>query len=153
MAEGFDTQMLPRLQRAIEGIARQLEGSDGAARAVFQDLRDRAEALRCWAVTQRNTCAWVAGVYGFIGAETDDEREAHRAYVQRMIDLDLANTRDLLALWETSTTELILVSDVGETSFVFGDNVSELFRRKIELTEQYRDRDPRIDRDILWRLP
>jgi len=46
----------------------------------------------------------------------------------------------------------MLVSDVSETSFIYGENFGDLLRRKLELTEQYRDRAPRIDRDILWRL-
>jgi len=116
------------------------------------DLRDRARALRCWATTQRNTCAWVAGVYGFLESDSDTEKEQLRRDLQEMIDLDLDNTRELLDLWESSDTEFILVSDVGETSFIYGDNLTELLKRKIELTEQYRDRDPYIDRDIIWRL-
>ena len=79
--------------------------------------------------------------------------DSHRAGIQHTIDLDLDNTRRLLALWESTTTDFMLVSGVGETSFVYGENMGDLLRRKLELTEAYRDREPAIDADILWRLP
>ena len=153
-AEQFDRNALPRIDDAL-GRVGDLERSatDDAVRAVYRDLLDRTRALRCWATTQRNTCAWVGDVYGALGADTEDDRERHVEALQATIDLDLDNTRALLDLWETSSTETVLVSDVGETSFIYGDNLGALLRRKIELTEAYRDRAPRIDPDILWRLP
>lgn len=153
MAGQFDANALPRLDRALEQVDGMIGRSDGAVRPVFRDLRDRTEALRCWATTQRNTCAWVAGVYGFLGATTAEEQARHRESVQQTVTLDLDNTRRLLDLWETSGTEFMLVSDVGETSFIFGENFGDLLRRKLALTEGYRDRDPFIDPDIIWRLP
>ncbi len=158
MAGQFDANVLPRLDAALGQIDASLAAAAsgaaaGGATAVFQDLRDRAEAFRCWSVTQRNTCAWVGDVYGFLAATTEEARDVHRAGIQRTIDLDLDNTRRLLALWESTATAFMLVSGVGETSFVFGENFGDLLRRKLELTEAYRDRDPAIDADILWRLP
>lgn len=154
MTVGFDDEALPRIQKALDEANRLVETTDGQAQAVFVDLRDRIRALKAWATVQRNTCAWVAAVHGTLALEDgqDAERDAFRADLDRMIDLDLQNTRDLLDLWETSTTEWMLVSDVAETSFIYGENFGDLLRRKLELTEQYRDRAPRIDRDILWRL-
>ena len=151
MAGQIDDNVLPRIARALGLIDAAMDA--GAGRAVFQDLRDRTEALRCWAVTQRNTCAWVGDVYGFLEADTEEARDGFRAGVQHTVDLDLENTRRLLGLWETAETEFMLVSGVGETSFVYGENVGDLLRRKLELTEAHRDHDPAIDRDILWRLP
>jgi hypothetical protein len=153
MAGEFDSDVLPRLDAVLEKLTAVAADAPEPARHVFVDLRDRVRALRCWATTQRNTCAWVAGVYGFLKSDSDAEKEKMRADLQEMIDLDLANTRELLDLWETADTEVILVSDVGETSFIYADNLTELLKRKIELTELYRDRDPYIDRDIIWRLP
>lgn len=154
MADEFDEHALPRLRAAIDRLDELIPTVGGSqADAVFVDLRDRARALLYWATAQRNTCAWVAGVHGFLGAETDDERDERRDYVQQMIDLDVENTRALLDLWETSSTEFILVSDVGETSFIFGENLGENLRRKLDLTERYRHQDPYIDPNIMWRLP
>ncbi len=95
----------------------------------------------------------MAGVYGYLGADTEAERDRYHQEIQSMIDLDLENTHRLLALWEEGNTETFLVSGVGETSFVYGDNIGDLFRRKIDLTERYRDRAPAIDPDLIWRLP
>ena len=153
MAGEYDEHALPRLRATVEKLNDLVaETADTEAGAVFLDLRDRTRALLYWATTQRNTCAWVAGVHGYLGADTDDARDEHRAYIQQMIDLDLENTRALLDLWETSSTEFIVVSDVGETSFVYGENIGDHLRRKIDLTERYRDCEPRIDADIMWRL-
>ncbi len=154
MTRQFDEEGLPRAQAAIDRIEALLaESSDDETRRVYTDLRDRALALQCWATTQRNTCAWVASVYGYLGASSDAERERFQSEVQAMIDLDLENTRRLLELWEQSETETFLVSDAGETSFIYGDNIGDLLRRKIELTEHYRDHAPYIDQDLIWRLP
>ena len=153
MADQFDANVLPRLSNILRRLE-ELAARDGEQETrVFSDLRDRIHALRCWTTTQRNTCAWVAGVHGYLDADSDDDKSTFRGYIQDMIDRDLANTRDLLELWQSSETEFMLVSDVGETSYIYGENFGELLRRKIELTERYRDVEPFIDRDIIWRLP
>ncbi len=152
MADQFDANVLPRLADVLERAGTVAEEPSEPARSVFADLRDRMRALQCWATTQRNTCAWVAGVHGFLASDEATAQEGYRRYLQEMIDLDLENTRSLLDLWENSPVEFMLVSDVGETSFIYGENFGALLRRKIALTEQYRDCDPFIDREILWRL-
>ena len=45
----------------------------------------------------------------------------------------------------------MVVSDVGENTFIYGKNLGEHVRTKIKLMEQYRHHKPRIDKDILWR--
>ncbi|HYE57819.1 MAG TPA: hypothetical protein VD948_04910 [Rhodothermales bacterium] len=152
MTKGFDENVLPRLDAARQEAERLVAAADAQARPVFEDLVARIRALRVWATTQRNTCAWVAGVYGYLGTDDEAARAGFRADLDHMIDLDLANTRELLDLWETSPVEFIIVSDVGETSFIYGENLGDLLRRKLELTAQYRHHAPRIDRDIMWRL-
>ena len=152
MADQFDTNVLPRLTATLAQTQHLAEDAPEPARAVFIDLQDRLRALQCWVTTQRNTCAWVAGVYGYLEADSDAEKAACRAYLQSMIDLDLTNTHALLDLWETSATEIILISGTGETPFLYGDNFGTLLRQKIALTEQYRHVEPYIDRDIIWRL-
>jgi hypothetical protein len=154
MAEQFDRNALPRLAAALDRLDAHVSGAaTPGARAVFTDLRDRVRALQCWATTQRNTCAWVAGVYGYRRADSEEERQRHRDYLQCMIDLEYESTRRLLDLWEHSDTEFMLVSDVGETSFVYGENFGELLRRKLALTEAYRHYEPYIDETLIWRLP
>ncbi len=152
MTDGFDRHVRPRLAAAHAAADALATSANGPASAVFADLRDRIRALDCWATTQRNTCAWVRDVYGYLATDDADERAALRATLDATLDLDVENTERLLALSETATCEWMLVSDVSETSFIYGENFPDLLRRKLALTAQYRDRAPRIDRDILWRL-
>lgn len=152
MAEQFDQNVLPRIDHALQSAQELAAHHKDAAAAVFLDLRDRIRALRCWSRTQRNTCAWVAGVHGYLDSDSASDKTALQDYIQDMIDQDLDNTRDLLDLWQTSQTEFMLVSAVGETSYIYGENFGEHLQRKIELTERYRDVQPFIDRDITWRL-
>ena len=91
--------------------------------------------------------------YGIMeGAAGDADRERYARYTQEMIDLDLQNTRDLLDLIENTTTEFMVVSSQGQTAFIYGENLPDDLRRKIELTEKYRNVEPFIDPEILWRL-
>lgn len=152
MAGLFDTRVRPRLQAAWADAHALAEATAEPARAVFVDLRDRVRALDCWATTQRNTCAWVAGVHGYLDAEDEPARGRSRETVREVVASEKENAQALRELWETSTTEFMLVSEVGETAFIYGENFGELLGKKIALMEQYGDREPRIDRDIIWRL-
>lgn len=151
LADRFDKETLPRLRRAVEAQRAHLNGIDGHARAVFVDLFDRTRGLLCWATTMRNIVAWVAGVHGYLDADSEDDKKRYSAYIQEMIDLDLESTRALLDLWETSDTEFMMVSGAGQTAYIYGENLPDDLRRKIELTERYRHVEPFIDPDILWR--
>ena len=152
MAQQFDAHVMPRVDAILDRLSTLIDRGDDKTKLVFIDLHDRMSGLRCWVTTQRNTCAWVAGVYGYLAATSDKEKADHRAYLQEMVAVELLNTRRLLSLWETSRTEFMLVSDVGETSFIYGENFGELLTKKIQLTEQYGDEEPYIDRDIIWRF-
>lgn len=152
MARQFDENVLPRLDATLEDIEPLAEQTSDSPQSVFGDLRDRIQALRCWAVTMRNTCAWVAGVHGYLDAESDAKKAECRDAVREVVATEKANAEALLTLWKTSPTEFMLISEVGETAFIYGENFGELLRRKIDLMEQYGDREPYIDRDIIWRL-
>jgi hypothetical protein len=153
MAADMDRELLPRLRALIDKLAATLEQvrADDRARAVFVDLRDRVRAYLHWATTLRNICAWCENVYGYLETKDATTRTACEKKLQATIDLELANTRGLLELMETSTTEFMVVSAVGETTFFYGENLAEHLRTKLRLTEAYRHHPPRIDRDIYWR--
>ena len=119
---------------------------------VFTDLRDRLQALRCWVRTQRSVAAWLAGVYGYLGTEEVAQKKAWRDYLDDMMDRDIQNTRDLLELWQSSRVNFMVVSKSGETSYIYGENLGDLLRRKIQLMEEYCHVEPRIDPDIMWRV-
>ena len=69
-----------------------------------------------------------------------------------MMTEDIQNTQDLLELWESSRVNFMVVSKSGETSYIYGDNLGDLLRRKIRLMEKYRHVEPRIDDTIMWKV-
>ena len=152
MADNFDNETLPRLRKALEAQRQHLESATGSSREVFQDLYDRTRALLCWTTTMRNIVGWVAGVHGYLDSDSDAKRDRYSKYIQDMIDLDLQNTRDLLDLWETSDTEFMMVSSQGQTAYIYGENLGDDLKRKLVLTEKYRNVEPYIADDIMWRL-
>jgi hypothetical protein len=147
MAADMDRELLPRLHTLVARLA-------GLAphHAAFADLHDRARAYQHWATTLRNVCAWCENVYGYLDPQSDAAtRAACEQRLQAAIDLELANTRGLLALLETSRTEVIALSGVAENTFFYGENLVDHLRTKLRLTEQYRHHPPRLDRHIFWR--
>jgi hypothetical protein len=152
MADDFDNETLPRLRKTLEAQRKHLDNASATARPVFTDLYDRTRALLCWATTMRNIVAWVAGVHGFLEADSDADRARFSRYIQEMIDLDMENTRALLDLWENSQTEFMMVSSQGQTAYIYGENLGDDLKRKLELTEKYRHVEPYIAKDIMWRL-
>lgn len=148
-----DENVLGRLSDAIEvagGVAKD-ESLTKETRKVFADQRDRIYALRSWVKCLRSVAAWVAGVYGYLSSRSEEKKTDWNLYLQDMIDKDIENTHDLHRLWETSTTQFMVVSKSGETSFIYGENFGELLQKKIKLMETYRHVQPRIDSEIMWR--
>ncbi len=141
------------LDAAIGVLRESLVTAKAGARAVFVDQLDRLMALRCYFRTLRNTAAWVAGVHGYIEAKDRAEKEKRRAMVRAMVDDEIANARDLAALFGSSETRFMPVDPSGETFNMYGRNLPELILKKIALMEKHRDDEPRIDPDFMWRLP
>lgn len=152
--ERIDANVLPRLEKAIETAAQagNVPATSGGAVDAFGDLYDRLLALRCWVRTLRSVAAWVAGVYGYLEAIEDKTRRHWRCYLDAMMDQELENARQLLELWRRSPVQFMVVSEAGESAYLYGENFGELVERKIELMQRYRHVEPRIDRDILWRV-
>lgn len=153
MTKQFDANVVPRLDALMAEIKALLgSGLDDQATDVFTDLYDRVRAFRCWALTQRHTCAWVHGVHGYVYSDDPAKKAERRAYLSAAMDKEIANAKDLLDLWNTTTTEFMAVSDVSETAYIHGEDMGEQIQRKIELMEKYKDVEPYIDPEILWRL-
>ncbi|MBI5770044.1 MAG: hypothetical protein HZA93_19870 [Verrucomicrobia bacterium] len=153
MAADMDRELLPRVRALIVQLAAHAAAAaEAEARSVFIDLRDRARAYLHWATSLRNVCAWCECVYGYLDAKSDDATKAVcQQKLQAAIDLELANTRGLIELLETTKSEVIVTSGVGETTFFYGENLIDHLRTKLRLTEQYRHHPPRIDQHIYWR--
>ena len=149
----FDASVFPPLEKAIASSAdavRAAAGGEGSR--VFVDLRDRLRAWRSFARTLRNMLAWTASVHGAIGADAEPAKERFRALCRDMVQDELANARDLLALWRTSDVEFMPVAAGGETLHVYGTNFGELLEQKIRLMERHASDEPRIDPDFMWRM-
>ncbi|MBL9208672.1 MAG: hypothetical protein JNN01_26550 [Opitutaceae bacterium] len=151
MAADMDANVIVPLQTLIAHLAQELAGLSGPAATVFADLRDRVRAYLHWVTSLRSVCAWCECVYGYLDAKDDATRSACEQKLQRAIDLELANVRGLIELLESTTSEVLVVSGVAETTFFYGENLVQHLKTKLKLTEQYRHHKPRIDRDIYWR--
>ncbi|MCR6628987.1 MAG: hypothetical protein NVV74_02430 [Magnetospirillum sp.] len=101
--------------------------------------------------TLRSVCTWCENVYGYLGAKTDAEKASFEKNLQAAIDFELTNIRGLIELLETTQSEVLVLSGIGETTFLYGENLIDHLKTKIRLTEQYRHHKPRIDPDIFWR--
>ena len=153
MAHAFDAHVEPGLNHALQFIHQQMDQVQTPEHHVFSDLYTRVEAVKIWAITLRNLCSWVKNVYGYLRVQTRQEKEMYQRDLQATIDKDLTNTKDLLNLWQTSQVEFMLISELGETSYIYGTNFGDSLEKKIELTEKYRHYPPYIDKDIIWRIP
>lgn len=148
-----DEGVIAPLDAAIDRALAAIERAADPARGVFEDLHDRLRAARCYYRTMRNTMAWTESVHGYRLAATPGERELRRVLVAEMVENELDNSRDLLALVQTSRVSFMPVLWRGETLHGYGKNFAELLRRKIALMEQYGDREPRVDPGYMWRMP
>jgi hypothetical protein len=151
MAADMDAHVLPKLKSLLARLEDEVAGTTDESQRVFLDLRDRVRAYRHWVTTLRNICAWCECVYGYIGSSDDASRQKFEQRLQAAIDLELDNTRGLLELLETSPSDVIALSSVGDNTFLYGENLPALLRRKLALTERYRHLPPRIDPHIFWR--
>ncbi|MDH4198167.1 MAG: hypothetical protein OEW05_12200 [Candidatus Aminicenantes bacterium] len=149
-----DREVWKPLDEAIAVLtAAEREAATEAGKRIFADQRDRANALRCYFRTLRNTAAWVAGVHGYLETKDPAEKERRRAQVRAMVDDEIRNARELAGLIERSEVTLMPFAKAEETFNLYGRNLPELIRRRIELMAAHRDDEPRIDPDFMWRMP
>jgi len=47
----------------------------------------------------------------------------------------------------------MVISQVAEISYIYGEKLGELIRKKIALMEKYGDVEPYIDPNFIWRVP
>jgi hypothetical protein len=152
--ERMDTDVFPRLDDAIAKLnGLRTRSVTESAREYFTDMYDRLRALRCWFRNQRNVAAWITGVHGYLETKDPGEKKRYRQLLHDMVLDEIENTRQLLNLWETSDTRWMYYSGTGETTFIYGDNLGELLRKKIVLMTGHENDEPYIDPDFQWRVP
>jgi len=151
MAADMDKNVLARLRPLIAKLDQITKTSTGQAAVVFADLRDRVRVYLHWVSSLRSVCAWCENVYGYLGAKDEARKAAFEKALQAAIDFELANVRGLIDLLETTKSEVLVLSAVGENTYFYGENLVQHLKTKLRLTEQYRHHQPRIDPDIFWR--
>lgn len=152
--EAITDNVLPEIRKAVE-LAH--EGRDLIAstesHGVWPHLFDRLRGTECWYRTQRNIAAWIEGVHGYLEAEDKAVKQRCQELVRDTVLDEKENARDLLRHVETARTRWMITSAVGETTFIYGNNIAELLRRKIDLMEGRENDEPYIDPDFMWRVP
>ena len=152
--EHMDQDLLPTMKKILDLLGlMERKASSPAEKAVVEDQRDRMVALKCWYRTERNVTAWVAGVHGYMGSNDESFRKKCRALLKEMVLDEIANTKDLVQLWETAKTNWMMISEVGETTFVYYRNMGELMKKKIALMQGHENDEPYVDPDFQWRVP
>jgi hypothetical protein len=150
----MDDDLFPAMDKALQLLAGMLlRAKDGRSKACIQDQYDRMRALKCWYRTQRSVTAWVAGVHSYIESKDNKTRKECRRLLHDMVLEEIENTKELLNLWETSTTNWMIVSGVGETTFIYYKNMGELMKRKIQLMSGHENDEPHVDPNFQWRVP
>ncbi len=136
-------------KRKMEQAAREKRRK---ALALFSDQWIRVRALKCLFETLRNTAVWIWGVHTYLESNSRSLRQRARRLLREMVDREIANCRDLLQLWESSPLEFMMISGIGETTFIHGENLPQLLMKKIELMSRHRDDEPYIDPEFMWRV-
>jgi hypothetical protein len=152
----IDRSVWKPLGRALALLAKAKDDARGQrdvrAFEVFQDQFFRAAALKCVFETQRNAAVWIDAVHAYKSSKKAKARARFRALIDDMIVREIANCRDLIALWREAPTEWMMVSDLGETPFIYGENFPDLLEKKIALMRRHRKDEPRIDDDFMFKI-
>lgn len=153
--EAIAANVFPEIAKAVE-IAREYRDAAPAGskqRDVWTHHYDLLKGTQCWYRTQRNIAGWIEGVHGYLEAEDDKSRRTARAISRETVLDEKANAQDLLNHIRGAETEWLMLSEIGETTFIYGENFAELVERKIALMEGREDDEPYIDPDFMWRVP
>jgi hypothetical protein len=153
----IDANVWDPLDAAIDlfqkGTATSETESDEPAFCVFQDQWYRARALRCLFTTLRNTAVWIYAVHEYIDTKDLALKKSCRTLLDKMMEREIDNCKEMLDLWLESPVEWIVISGSVETPFIHGKNFGDLLENKIHLMQKHTNDEPRIDPDYMFRLP
>ncbi len=150
--ERIDRYLWDPLNSAIEkleAIQQQAIAELGEGNVIVDQLV-RLRALRCWFMTQRNVAAWIAGVHGYMKARTAARKRYYRDLIRDLMEREIRNTEELKLLWRSEVAFMAL-TDKGETPLMYGDNLGELFDRRIALMRRHMDDEPFIEEGYMER--
>jgi hypothetical protein len=151
----IDRAVIPPLTKAIARLTEVIQHveRESSAGRVFQDLRDRLCAARCFYRTMRNSVAWTESVHGYMKALSPTDKQKFRELCREMVTNELDNAKDLLRLWTESRVDWMPITTGEESLHIYGENFGEHVRRKIELMERHAQDEPYIDPNYMWRMP
>ena len=92
-------------------------------------------------------------MHGYLEAKDEQAKQEKQQLAHDMVLDEIQNTRDLLKLWENSKVDFIPVSTMGETMLIYGLNLGELLKKKIELMTGRENDEPFIDPNFMWQMP
>ena len=148
----INRDLMPEMEKALSLLGR-LKTTAGPSQSCVIDQYDRMRALKNWYRTQRNVAQWVACVHRYLETKDSAVKKECRSGLKAMVLDEIENAKDLLSLWETSKTNWMMVSDVGETTFIYYENFGDLVKKKIELMQGRENDEPQVDPDFQWRVP
>jgi hypothetical protein len=153
--QAMTSDSLPAIAKAIELAEAGLSAasSNTSSSDVWIHHLERLKGSQSWLRSQRNIAAWIEGVHGYIESEDPEEKKRCQQLVRETVLDEKANAQLLLALVESATTEWMVQSELGETTFIYGDNIADLIRKKIALMEGRENDIPHVDPDYIWRVP
>lgn len=125
---------------------------ENEAAEVFSDQYYRIWALRCLFTTLRNTADWIFSVHTYLSSDDVEVRGQCLLSLKKLIESEINNSKNLLELWEKASCEWMIISGSEETPFIYKDNVPELLKKKIDLMESYKGREPNIDHNYMYRI-
>lgn len=147
-------KVMPEVEKALALAARLHErASTDREKVATLDLYDRMFAMKCWYRNQRNITAWIAGVHRYLENTDETIRRESRQILREMVLDEIDNAKQLLHHWETSKTNWMVFSDVGETTFIYYKNFGEHLKHKIKLMQGHEGDEPYVDPDFQWRVP
>ena len=150
----INANVLPQIEAAVSLVQRmQTKASSPNEKQVVTDLYDRMFPLLCWYRNQRNITAWIAGVHNFLESKDEEMKKRCRKILHDMVLDEIANTKDLLHHWETAGTNWMILSEVGETTFIYYKNFGDHLKLKIALMQGHENDAPYVDPDFQWRVP
>lgn len=153
--EAITEHVLPQINEAVQlaKSRRDALAKGTPARLVYAHMYDRLVGTECWYRCQRNIAGWIEGVHGYIEAKDESMKSRCQTLTRDIVLDEKENAKALLNHVQTAETEWMHLSDIGETTFIYGENLEELLQRKIDLMEGREDDKPFIDPDYMWRVP
>ena len=139
---GYDEKMFPVLQKALDVLDRGMKAASKAgAKRVIRDQRDRYQGFLLKSRTVRNLFESQAAINYYLLKKGD--REAQRARLRHAVQAEIANTREWLALFQTSKTYFFRTAE-KETPFLHKTPVEDM-ELKLRVMEVHIDDEPGPD--------